>query len=157
MENRLRPLPRTGWNVNVGGDKGSLGTKRSKESCEKQANTMRGVVRKGSHCENLSKSLKGKRKSAAHCLAMSLYNKTLSPWENGRANKDMWARSEEFCAAYQEDPSKGAWALGKVFDLPMVKIAKIHGKIRDGWNPSTDEAFQTWLSQYKQQEAPIAA
>lgn len=42
IENKLRPKPKTGWNINIGGGRGSLGVKRSEETNRKHSASVSG-------------------------------------------------------------------------------------------------------------------
>lgn len=42
VEYKLRPKEKIGWNTLAGGERGSLGVKRSKESCKKQSDSLKG-------------------------------------------------------------------------------------------------------------------
>lgn len=116
------------------------------------------------HTKNISDGLKGLKKTEAHCEAMSLAKKGIpfsmerrlnqsrimiekGPWNNAKANKEVWAIAEELsplCQMY------GLHNLSKLFGLSKSNLVTLQKKVLAGWLPQEDSQYQTWLSEYKQ-------
>lgn len=76
-------------------------------------------------------------------------------WDHPRANSDTWSKASEVQAYMEQNPEHGCERSVMSVGLPRTTSPTLYKKLKSGWNPSTDAAFQAWLSQYKQ-EAIIA-
>jgi len=178
IEQKLRPTEKIGWNINRGGEKASLGTKRSKESCEKQSKTLTGKKRPKEFGEIMSKVLKGKKKSPEHCAKMSAAQKgrkqppelvakiraaseagrkayveklrSLPIWENPAANKDVWVLADKAHSIISET-GVGAKLLGRMLGVHEYAIRVMCNKIKSGWNPNEDAAWLEFKTKYLQE------
>lgn len=154
LEKRLRPEVSVGWNTGIGGEKPTIGYKHSEDA--KQAIGLESKAR----CRSLESRAKnglahkGKTvsKETRDKLSASHKVKANPPWMNPAANKDLWAIAETVADYISLNPEDGIYLIGKHFKQPMSKLKKIVDNTKAGWNPSTDESFQLWLSQYKNKE-----
>lgn len=78
MEYKLRPLPKIGWNLLCGGQKGSLGAKASDETRAKKSEAVKGdknhfygKQHSQESKEKMAQSRRGKKLSPEHCAKLS--------------------------------------------------------------------------------------
>lgn len=174
LEFKLRPTYGIGYNCAVGGIKPNMtGMKHSDETKMKISARMAGknhpLYGKPMSVESREKNSASQRgeKSAqygvprsdgtlAKCKAWRDSNphpfKGKCPWDLPRTNKHIWSRAEAVYAYCDSNPSAGHRTTSKYFEGTDAAYCKLYLKIKSGWNPSTDEAFQSWLAQYKLKE-----
>lgn len=148
IEYRLRPTQNIGWNIGVGGTSTTLGTKRSQESKDKQSAANKGKKISPETALKISIANRGKEKTPTQLKVLADRNSMLSPWENGRANKGMWAISNEIYNYYTNNPLFGDVRVSNYFKCREHSIRKILRHIRNGWVPHKDIKYISWLCEY---------
>ena len=154
LELKLRSTLDLGWNTGIGGEKPTVGYRHSVESkkliSEASASRTRSIETRA----KIGAAHKGKVVSQATRDKSSASRKAKAhpPWMNPAANEAVWAIAGDIAEYATNNPTDGIYLVSKNFGLTMSKVHKITNKARAGWNPSTDEAYQLWLSQYKQKE-----
>lgn len=111
----------------------NLGKKRSEKVKAEQAKKMRG----------LKKITEEGRKN------LSEHHKNLLPWQRSRSKLDLWANAiDAFEFSKAENFSQRY--LAKRYNTKDSSVSKLYEMLKSGWNPSTDERYLCWLSEYKE-------
>jgi len=183
VENKLRPERNIGWNIAIGGERGRLGSVASEETRKKQSlaklgkpispetrakisqyqktrvipkevgdkisATKTGVKFSKEHCEAISRAQKGKKQSPERIAKVNEV-KLKNPWLFSK-RKSTWALAEQIHSIIE----RGGRNVDVANELNLDKwtVRSLFLKIKAGWNPLTDDAYQTWLSEYRQKES----
>lgn len=104
--------------------------------------------------KKLSEIKKGKPPSEITLKASAEYNRNLKAWETNPAkrNSENWSKALEMFDYLQINPTHGIVKLSRAFNTTKGKARGVHWKILDGWVPSKDEDYLTWLSNYKEKQ-----
>lgn len=160
VENKLRPSPRIGWNIAIGGSKTMLGYKMSEESKLKISLNNANRSRVYSEEERLiaSAKSKGKKHTQESKIKMSNIAKSRSrdkvlefskqgakrnkdvfsnmPWLNPNADMAIWGMSDQVYKIYLENPNVGIRTLGSALNIKFSKFQCVLKKIKSGWVPN---------------------
>jgi len=131
----LRSKREIGYNIAVGGECPTIGQTFSQE-----------------YRDNVSKRVRGTYHSDESKKERSEFMKGAFAWQNRAAHKSRWAECGCFWNFLEENPSAGYSVLAASFGYGKTDLQTIHKKLKTGWNPHIDEAYQLWLKQYKQKE-----
>lgn len=68
------------------------------------------------------------------------------PWNHNKARKDAWLLANEAYLLWKEH-NCGYVRLDTLLNKPDQTFVTIHRHFKEGWNPLTDQEFQTWLKE----------
>lgn len=150
VEKSLRPLPSTGWNINIGGVIAPMTGRKHSEDTRKQMS----VSRKASdspwqqpgrkHSEEtkakMSAALMGQKFTEDHKSRMRV-PKCGNPWDRTMANKDMWKLAHDVFLMFQADPSLTSYKIRQQLAISLKTGAGILKKLTLGWIPSEDKSW----------------
>ena len=121
------------------------------EMRERLRESRKGVPMSAEAVRKSAEANTGKRRTDAQKAAIK-DRLARMPWTNATAIHENWVRAQYIYDELAQGTTPAE--LLREFDLDRKSVAlrKIVLKIKAGWSPSTDEAFQSWLSQYKQKE-----
>lgn len=153
IEEKLRPVKNTGWNHNVGGFKppSPKGRLHSKESVEKRLASRRRTLASETPEEReiRCEKYRGRKFSNESKEKMSQTAKARLPWKSSKANLNLWADSEWLYAIYSSFKTCGICKLSTACKkYTKVNLECIVERFQNNWNPSEDEAYLSWLSEY---------
>jgi hypothetical protein len=74
------------------------------------------------------------------------------PWEHPRANAQVWARADEIYGRYIDNPSITPYKVSKDTGMALQPVSTIIGKIKAGWNPTTDSVWVLFKGGFQTQE-----
>ena len=133
IENKLRPTPNVGWNINIGGDVPPMsGRTHTSESRAKMS---------ASNNRELS------RKSMLRNIV------TDNPWMALAANKTMWLNAGVFFDIIRDNPTLGYRGIQRVSGLKrsVGNCNNIFNKIKNkGYNPHKDSEWVNWVNSVNQ-------
>lgn len=169
IEKTLRPAENIAWNLGAGGKRGaSTQTVLSDEAKSKISHANKGRVCSVETRAKMSASRTGLKRTLAQRQAASLRPRKPHSeetkarmsaewdqgrdWEHPRAKKDTWSLALALQEYVENSPSHGAERSHKAVGLPRSNSVSMFKKLKSGWNPSTDEAYLSWLKQYKEAE-----
>lgn len=174
LEEKLRPRTNVGWNLAQGGQATGVGRIQSEETRRKKAEKLKnrkfsqetlkkmsanrlGMKFSKEHCESMRQCRLGKKDSEEtrqkKRLAMSNRPELVPlPWNASRANGEVWKLAETFQKFTIENPKAGSVKVALVFGLKTTSTSSIIKKLKSGWNPTTDVAYQEWLQKYNEQK-----
>lgn len=69
--------------------------------------------------------------------------KAKMPWENNKANKDLWLRADHFYEVFQTS-TKSSRQQALDNNMKPWALNKIHKHFKSGWNPAEDEKWLEW-------------
>lgn len=145
MENRLRPVAKTAWNVGIGGSSTTLG--RVMPDSEKLNLSLKIRGRKMSEEFCQTQSVAGKKRGVPRSTieAAAIKNAERHSWKNTVAsgNASTWLIADEIHAFMAENPQLGSVKVSQQFNTTKSKIAVVFKKIRAGWCPKQDD---DWLN-----------
>lgn len=154
IEHKLRPLPEIGWNIKAGGDRGYLGARRSEETRLKHSKSVKGISKPPGFGAKISDALKGIKKSEGHVDAMRLSKQgRCSAWENGNADKRIWADADKLFDYVASNPTHGAKRLANSFGVEVNAVIRVLKKLKLGWNPLQDPLWIEFTKDYNEKEA----
>lgn len=155
MEGKLRPTPRIGYNISVGGTSTNLGSKHTPETRAKMS-----IKSKGRPCSNYTRQLrsiigKGRLHTDATKAVMSEkakvrgmsadvitkgaeHNRNLQPWQNPAASQELWMSAPEIYQYMLDNPTHGTRNMAPAVGFSYGQLRVIHKKIKAGWNPLLD-------------------
>lgn len=167
-EEMLRPVQemKGTWNISKGGVSGRLGTTQSEEAkthlSEMNSGEKSWLFGKkgkdhpvfGKKASEESKAIrkiacKNNRFTEEAKIKAAEYSKSLKPWEKqaARRNAFAWALAPEVYDMLKIGTSQLNTA--SKLSLTVSNIVTVIKNINTGWNPNTDEAYLSWLSEYK--------
>lgn len=150
IENKLRSGHNIGWNTGVGGERPTVGFQHTDETKRVIAASGRGR-KKTEECKAvIGRHHRGKVVSEETRKRQSEARKAKrqKPWENAAANREVWAIALSITEYIGINPSQGIYLIGKAFGLSQDKVSKITAYVKSGWNPSQDQAYMAWLTEY---------
>ena len=158
IENKLRPSPRIGWNAGIGGQNTMRGYKHSEQSKQRMsdASKTKGTVLCREHVQRRAEARKSlcikrtdesKARQSANKIALAA-----PPWTNPAAVLPNWAQAGVLESMLGDGNRECDILRHFKLDRRSTTFSVIIRKIKAGWSPSADPAFQSWLSQYKQKE-----
>lgn len=156
IENKLRPKQKTGWNAGIGGESTMIGYEHSEETKQKmsEASPTKGKRLDLEYVEKRAASRKslGLKHSdeAKRNLSEARLRLNLPPWRNPAANLSVWAQCETVFDYMKSGAVGGQYITEKALGFRKDKLSVIYKKLKAGWNPSQDEAYQKWLQEYKE-------
>lgn len=158
IEYKLRSTPRVGWNAGIGGKNTMRGYKHSEQSKQRMSDASN---TKG---KRLCKELVARRSKSRKSLGIKRTEESRAiqsarklalnqpPWTNPAAVLENWAKAQILEGMLYAGNRECDILRHFNLDRKSTTLSVIIRKIKSGWNPSTDEAYQLWLTQYKQKE-----
>lgn len=173
VEARLRPKAAIGFNMAPGGGSSpvrgvghskatkeklsSIGTERMKDPAVRKAisEKVRGFKHTSEAKKKISEATLGRKHKEESILRMSASQKARNrsdpSWCSPRSDKSVWALALDVFK-YLQEHAVGSKKTAKHFQLPHGKIKTIWQKVQDGWNPSEDTAYLSWVSEFIKQK-----
>ena len=156
LENRLRPLPNTGWNSAAGGDtphnKGRKYNRRP-PSCSTKAKLSAASLSwwKAHGKEHTFVGPPAPKKVPKDCLLEYMKNCPREPWLRPTANVLIWYNADALYEAYLVNGAVGRF-------LPSGE--RFNGKtitrwFEDGWRPKEDPSWTEWKERRRQNVTSI--
>jgi hypothetical protein len=132
--------------------KAQMGRRNSPEAIAKTAAGLRGKPKTEAHKQAMSAARKGVPLSEEHCKRLSERAIEAGPWNNPKANKEVWQNAKDlfylsqmYCVPYIE----------RLTGFTKSNLTSISRKFEDGWVPEEDSKYLAWLEEYnKQKECP---
>lgn len=162
LEFKMRPERKIGWNLQMGGNKGTKGVDVTAETCAKISRAGKGrrmaeqtkealrqanLGRKLSLevCQKMSDDRKGKPRAAGSALKQK---ETLrqAPWRVAKTTTECWASADVLYQLHSEHPDVGAKVVARIFNTTESKLSSVFAKIRGGWNPSDSDVWCEWVA-----------
>lgn len=152
IENKLRPLSSTGWNIAVGGvSAGMLGRSHTETTKQKLSEMNLGKKLSEETKQKMSSKIITDKQKAALDAGRKLPSYSAPKWLNPFANKDVWLRANEIFNSYSDEPC-GQRTLAKRFGIESHSSLKVMLDLfRNNWNPNLDNEYLNWINE--QQEA----
>jgi hypothetical protein len=155
MEAKLRPHPRTGYNVSAGGESTNLGSKHTVEAKAKMSAKSKGRFCSEATRKLMSERSKGRRhteetkevmrqKAKARGMPAEVIAKArevvknILPWDRSSADKNIWLAAEEIFKCMTDNPEMGTRLMSPLVGFSYSQLRVIHKKIKAGWNPLED-------------------
>lgn len=173
LEGKLRQTPRTGWNTVTGGRKSPMSGIPTKDHpcygkpCSESTrakiskansgpnNGMSGRVGELNHFygkkhseETLSK-LSSKKISDHHKQINREKMLSYRDWERPTSVTSTWANALEFHMEYSTGMS--AYKTAKKYNVTPSRLTKIFQRFAEGWVPTADDYFMSWLNKQKEE------
>lgn len=149
IENKLRSKEHTGWNHGVGGKAPALGVSMPEEVKQKISNNRKGIRPDKETAKRIGLLRVGFKYSEEFKIKMSnsAKNRMRYPWENSRANKEIWNQAQDIYAKFIFEPN--LTKLARLFDIEPCKFISIVNKFKNGWIPEKDEKWLSFKEKYE--------
>lgn len=162
LEFKLRPERKIGWNLQMGGNKGTKGVDvtaetRAKISAagkgRKQSDKQRQALRDANLgrklapevCQKMSDDRKGKPRAVGSALKQKETLKH-APWRVAKTTTECWASADMLYQFHEEHPEVGANVMAQVFKTTESKLSSVLKKLREGWSPKESLVWSDWVS-----------
>ena len=159
IENKLRPSPGIGYNCAPGGASTTLGCQHSEATKKKVSLANKGrkwtdAQRKASVAARSSKPHyhlgKTNSEKTRKKISESRLLRNELPWNNSASIKSNWSRAEEIKDLLASGCTHADILRRFNLDRKSGALVKIINKIKDGWIPSEDNSYMSWLEEYKE-------
>ena len=143
LEKSLRPTSHVGWNSAIGG---LSGTPHTEESKLKMSMIQKEVQNRPSLIEaragrDYSKTLFSEESKQKRKLTVQ----GRDSYEASQADKEFWARADEFYEYYIQDTSRCKTDFANNFGIVKSKFLVLLKKFKlENWNPLADTKWQQW-------------
>ena len=131
IENKLRPAPNVGWNINIGGDVPPMsGRTHTLESRARMSASNNRELSRQRAVTNNNGRFQGK------------------DWESGKYTRRQWHNAKAIYETIAQFPKAGH---RKIHTLSLLSkeigdIKQVFDKIKTGWNPYLDSKYELWFS-----------